>query len=295
MAGHDLTVLSRREGGAPTGVKQICAERETGLAMLKGCSFDLVMDFICFDKQGLKQLAANIFTEHYVLISTTWLPRLWSGSRADELSGGLTTAASHLPKITQKYLNGKLCAERGLATLRQNGCKAVSLRLPIMLGDGDHTGRSNFYRCRLTDGRPLIAVDGGQNLAQIGLMEDLAQAIVRWVNEADIVQFPIWEALPGNGRSVRSIIETMASALGVRAKLVDVPATVLARNLPSYLETEPFWRESAMPVTSANIYATLGIIPAVFGQFLNRLPSVDNSPSSLRSEELRFLANRHYI
>lgn len=292
-AGHDLTLLSRRPGGAPSGARQICAARGAGLATLQGSHFDLVLDFICYDSAGLDQLAASIIAERYVLISSTWLPRLWSGSRADELAGGPTPAAAELPSVTLNYLSGKLRAEQALAQLLQTGGKAVSLRLPIMLGDGDHTGRLDFYRRRLADGGPLIAVGGGQNRAQVAVMEDLAQAIVRWSTETDIGRFPVWEALPGEGRSVRAIIEAMAAAAGVTATLVDVPVAELARDLPVYLEQEPFWRESALPVTTANIYAAVGMVPAVFGLAFSTPAPGDDAMAGLRSEELHFLANRH--
>lgn len=292
-AGHDLTILSRRPGGAPAGAHHICAERDAGLAALLGSRFDLVLDFICYDSNGLEQLAASIVSERYVLISSIWVPRLWSGHRADELATGATPAAAALPSVTLNYLSGKLRAEQTLAKLRQTGCAAVSLRLPIMLGEGDHTGRLDFYRRRLADGGPLIAVDGGRNHAQIAAMEDLAHALVRWSTETDIGRFPVWEALPDEGRSVRAIIETIAAAVGVTATLVEVPQAELARDLPAYLEQDPFWRESALPVTAANIYASVGMIPAVFGQDLKLPPPCGDVIVGLRSEELRFLANRH--
>lgn len=292
-AGHELTLLSRRPCGALPGARQICAERRAGLVTLQGSRFDLVLDFICYDSAGLEQLAASIVAERYVLISSTWVPRLWSGSSADELASGPTPAAAKLPDVTLNYLSGKLRAEHALAQLRQTGCDAVSLRLPIMLGEGDHTGRMDFYRSRLADGGPLIAVGGGRNHAQIAVMADLAQAIMRWSSETDISRFPVWEALPGAGRSVRTIIESMAAAAGVIATLVDVPVAELTRDLPAYLKQEPFWRESALLVTAANIYAAVGMVPAVFGQDLTTTPPINDAMADLRSEELRFLANRH--
>jgi hypothetical protein len=74
---------------------------------------------------------------------------------------------------------------------------------------------------------------------------------------------------------------------------VDVPVSELARDLPAYLEQEPFWRESALPLTAANIYAAVGMTAAVFGlAFIKPTPS-DETMAALRSDELRFLANRH--
>jgi nucleoside-diphosphate-sugar epimerase len=292
-AGHELTLLSRRPGLALVGARQICAERTAGLATLRLSHFDLVLDFICYDDSSLNQLAASIVMDRYVLISTTWVPRLWSGCRADELVRGAQLLAAQLPDVTLNYLSGKLRAEQALTKLRQLDCTAVSLRLPIMLGDGDHTGRFNFYRRRLTDGGPLILVEGGQNYAQIAVMEDLARVIVRWSTCADIGRFPVWEALPGAGRSVRSIIETMVFANGLTPRLVDVPMAELALNLPAYLEREPFWRETALPLTDANIYAAVGMTPAVFGQILTKPEPSTDIDDGLRLHEINFIANRH--
>jgi len=291
-AGHDLTLLSRRPGGAPQGVRQVCAERSEGLHVLHRQHFDLVLDFICYESTGPRDVAAILDSECYVMISSTWVPRLWSGIRADERGPGLGPPVANLPTVTLNYLCGKLRAEQAVADLHKSGRNAVSLRLPVMLGEGDHTGRLNFYRNRLADGGPLIAVDGGHNLVQIAVMEDLATAVVRWAVESEIGRFAVWEGLPGEGRSVRSILQQMANSAGVTPELVDVPATELAAGLPVYLQQEPFWREVALPVTEANIYAAVGMVPAVFGRMASLLTTADETDGSLRSEELRFLASR---
>ena len=293
MAGHEITLLSRRSVSDFEGVRQVCAERGTGLKSLKGHRFDLVLDFICYDGNGPGEVAVSVDPERYVLISSTWVPRLWSGARADELCIELASHHSELPAATVDYLFGKVLAEQAVANLRKAGRDAVSLRLPIMLGEGDHTGRFDFYRHRFTDGGSLIAVAGGQNRAQIAVMDDLAQALVRWVEVVDICRLPVWEGLPGEGRTVRSIIEMMASSAGVTASLVNVPVTELARDFSIFLEHEPFWRESALPVTEANIYAAVSMLPAVFGKGLHALTHGAPAIVNLRSEELRFLANRH--
>jgi len=291
-AGHDLTLLSRRPGSAPQGARQVCAERGAGLGALKGNRFDLVLDFICHDGEGPGAVAVSVDPERYVLISSTWVPRLWSGARADELEPEPAPPALDLPAVTVNYLSGKVRAEQAVSGLRKAGRNAVSLRLPIMLGEGDHTGRLDFYRHRFADGGQVIAVGGGHNSAQIAVMDDLAQAMVQWVAVADIGRFPVWEGLPGEGRSVRSILERMADAVGPTATLVDVPVAELARDFPAYLKQEPFWRESALLVTEANIYAAVGMVPAVFGHGLHAPAPAASPAANLRPEELRFLANR---
>lgn len=290
--GHELTLLSRQSGSVLQGVRQVCAERGAGLDALKGNRFDLVLDFICHDGDGPGGVAVSVNPERYVLISSTWVPRLWSGARADELYPRLAPDVPNLPAVTVNYLSGKVLAEQAVVNLRKVGRDAVSLRLPIMLGEGDHTGRFDFYRQRFADNGQVIAVAGGHNSAQVAVMGDLAQALVHWAEEVDIGRLAVWEGLPGEGRSVRSILESMAASVGVTPKLVDVPVAELARDFPVFLEREPFWRESALPVTEANIYAAVGMKPAAFGCWLHAPAPVATPTENLRSEELRFLANR---
>ena len=292
-AGHELTLLSRRSVSDFQMVRHICAEKLPGLKILKGSRFDLVLDFICYDGDGPTEVAENVFFKRYIMISSTWVPRLWNGLCADELHAELISPISKLPPVTLSYLRGKVFAEMAVINLRKSGREAVSLRLPIMLGEGDYTGRFDFYRHRFADGGPLIAVAGGKNSAQIAVMDDLAKALVRWVELVDINRLPIWEGLPGEGRSVQSILHQMASSLGVKINLIDVSVTELEINFPFFLDHEPFWRESPLPVTEANIYDAVGLTPAVFGHGLYTLaPNATSANVNLRLEELRFLANR---
>lgn len=292
LAGHELTLISRRLEGAPVEARHICEERTSGLKTLQGEHYDLVIDFICYDEQNIEELAASITVKNYILVSSAWVPRLWSGSSATELPSLTVRPSQELSNLTQNYLSGKLRAEQALTKLRQLGSTAVSLRLPIILGDRDHTGRLDFYRQRLADSGPLILVDGGHNRAQIVLMEYLAQAIVCWSTKTDISLFQVWEALPDTGRSVRQIIIAMAASLGVVAKLVDVSVAELAKDLPLYLDKEPFWRETSLPLTLANIFSSLDLPPVLFSEHISMTIYNDDPTAGLRRKELQLIANR---
>lgn len=291
-AGHDLTLISRRREGIPPDVRHVYEERAAGLERLKGGHFNLVIDFICYDEKNIYDIGINITADNYVLVSSTWLPRLWSGNCAIEFPTRPLQPVNELPEVTKHYLSGKLRAELALNTLRKLGCNAVSLRLPIILGEGDHTGRVDFYLRRLVGTDPLILVDGGSNHAQIVSMEDLAQAIILWITKIDISRFLVWEALPGEGESVRKIIETMVTSVGAAVNFVDISIEELSQNLPAYLDKEPFWRETALPLTAANIFSAINMKPIQFGKRITIPANINNATDDLRSLELKFLAGR---
>ena len=291
-AGHELVILSRRRTSFPQNVAQICEDRSPGLLALRGESFDLVLDFICHSGEGPPEVARNVRLGTYVLISSTWVPRLWGGRIADELRPEFEAKNRALMPATIKYLEGKVRAEFALAELRRLGLNAVTLRLPIILGVGDHTGRFAFYSDRFTDGGPVILVDGGKNLAQIAVMENLAKALVSWLGKIDVGRYDIWEALPGNGVSVRDVLGQTTEQGGRYKDLIDVPISEIRASIPEYLYEEPFWRETAMPISDANIFTALGMTPEKFS--FNKASSIRASGaiSKLRMQEIKFLENR---
>ena len=294
VKGHDLILLSHRKDSALHNVRHVCEKRDVGLSILKGERFNLVLDFICYDKKDLEKIESNIVAETYVLISSIWVPRLWSGKSAVELKNQFRQATKDIPQVTLKYLNGKLGAEQALLKLRKRGYRSTSLRLPIVFGQGDHTGRTDFYVRRIADGRPLIAVEGGQNYAQIAELKDLAHGIVDWIHEANINDFCVWEAIPDKGRKVREIIESMADSMGKKIRLIDVSKKELKKEIPSYLEAEPLWRESALPPTTSNIFNYLGKKAVVFGKTKKiQIPKIIFI-DKLRIKESIFLENRQH-
>ncbi|MBN1548068.1 MAG: NAD-dependent epimerase/dehydratase family protein [Syntrophaceae bacterium] len=292
--GTDVTVLSRRRTDLGKGINLVCGERVQGLHMLAGQRFDVVLDFICYDGDGPNQVLEHIATSRYVMISSSWVPRLWSGNQADELCpGNISLTNPGLSPITNEYLSGKIRAEWSVAALRRKGFDAVSLRLPIILGDGDHTGRLDFYCSRFSDNRPVIVVDGGSNKVQIAWVEDMAKAITYWIKRVDIGEFPIWEGLPDGGQTVKSILLKIAKAVShFSPTLVDVPAGELAARLPDYLAEEPLWRETALGVTQANLFASIQLTPTDLSSWVSGLTMSYHRMSAHRCEELIFLENR---
>ena len=264
--GHELTVISRRKLDYDPQIRYIKGERSGVLDSLNGESFDLVLDFICYSADALDDVKRNIKAANYVLISSTWVPKLWSGITATELVNGSYSQSNLLPDVTLGYLNGKLSAEQSLVTLKSHIENFAALRLPIILGSEDHTGRTDFYVTRICDGKPIILVNGGENIAQVAALESLASAIALWSTTIDLGKELIWEGLPHDRRSVRDIIVDIAKSIGTEPQFVSVDEDDLREKLPKYLEKEPLWRESALSITEANIFTAIKLKPKPFGK-----------------------------
>lgn len=289
--GYNLTVISRRTKNFGGSTRHIKNERSDGLAQLKGEYFDLILDFMCYSADDLSPIKQNIQAAKYILVSTTWVPKLWSGNQVIEPISRPFMQSNTLSRVTTNYLKGKLNAEQSLLHSRANFDNAVSLRLPIILGNGDHTGRIDFYLKRLLDGKPLILVDGGKNLVQIAAVEILAHAIAIWSTTSNLSKYFIWEGLPHDKRNVEEIVQTMATSLGLNFKFKSVPINKLKKKLPRYLEHEPLWQEFALDTTEANIFNAVNIKPEPFGTLSKELLSRDYSPDLYRDSEIEFLQN----
>ncbi len=284
----EVTVLSRRTARELRNVNIICADKTVGLNQLSDRHFDLVLDFICYNEKDVYDVASNIVFDAYVMVSSAWLPRLWSGNCAIELPNKDCIKPRGVSELTFKYLTGKFEAETALKNLRKLGRKAISIRLPIVLGKGDHTGRLEFYLQRMKDGGPLIVIEGGSNIVQIASVKNLAKTLVSWCCNVDLSLQPIWEALPGPGISVHEFLRCISNTQQGKLFLVPVSIEKLSHYLPSYLEMEPLWRERSLPISRANIFHHTQTEP-VWDENTTNWDLGNYASMSLRSEELKFI------
>jgi len=241
-AGNQVHVVSRRGDGCPPGAIPVIDERQGGLARLSGKHFDLTLDFICSGSSDVDNVFETVSPGCYVLISTVWVPRI-------------TEHETPLLDLTQRYLAAKLEAEEVVQRRRQGGASATILRLPMMWGETDHSGRYDFYRWRLKEGRPVIAVDGGANKAQVAWSEDIADVMIAWIEAAAMDSRLLWEALPNSGTTVRDIITAIAVANSTNAQFIDIGSAYLVRTFGVYLDEEPLWRERPELLGEGNLFA----------------------------------------
>lgn len=283
---HELTVLSHNPLEI-SNVRRIVAERAVGLAQLSGERFDTILDFIAYDQTGVAEACA--LADTYLAISSAWLPRL-NGGKADGMVPEDDSAAPlDMPAVTRRYLLGKARLEEAIRQCREQGHSAASLRLPILMGEGDHTGRLDFYRRRIADGSPLLLVSGGINSAQVLWSEDAVRVIASLIDSGKGGEQAIWEALPDCGMAVKDFIEQVSGSMGATVRFVDASVDLLMEKLPAYLDAEPLWRESPLPKTAANLFTALRISATPPTEWLSRLPKITGGADVIRAAEIAFI------
>lgn len=289
-----VTIASRHPLGAPAGAEIVVGERQACLEALSGRRFDTVLDFIAFDGAAPIQTCESVRTGLYVLVSSLWVPRLVPGTGADmHLPEAPWTGAPNLLPVTRSYLAGKAAAEHAVSQLRMTGQKAAAIRIPIMFGSGDRTGRFEFYAQRV--GEALLLIDGGANHAQIVWSEDVANVLGAWLLDGHgHTDRSIWVCAPDMGRPVAEWIGSIAEARGVEPVLIPAPSKVLRERLPGYLEAEPLWRESPLDPGGASLFQAAQVEPTRPTQWLRQTPPAAMGSSAveerMRADELALMS-----
>ena len=272
-SGHHVTVLSRHPEKCPAGAVSVGGERGDVLTRLSGQTFNAVFDFIAYEAAAPKQVLDSIRFGAYIMISSTWVTRIAKGAaiKADEAVTAIEQGRpDFMLDITYNYLKGKVSAEEVVLKRHKEKGDAAILRLPIIWGQGDPTGRFVFYLRRIMEGGPVICVNGGRNRAQILWKEDIANLICNKVPLSS--GRPILEALPdSNGIEVREIVKLIACAIGKKAELKSVSLPQLKAESPAYLDEEPLWREKPLAMTKNNLFKNLSVKSTPYAEWLQLL------------------------
>jgi nucleoside-diphosphate-sugar epimerase len=283
---HDLTIVSRRSAGV-AGVRELRAERAAGLAALRGQRFDRVLDFIAYDQTGVEDAA--MLGDSYLAVSSTWLPRLNGAAANAVVPEDDSRAPSTMLQVTRNYLKGKARLEGELQRIAGKGRIVAALRLPILMGDGDHTGRLDFYRRRIADGNGVLLVDGGQNLVQVLWSGDAVRIISRLVDVEPPRTGAILEALPDAGRPVKQLLGLIAAAMGRSLLPVSAEREAVSAAIDTYLDAEPLWREAPLAITEDNAFRKLSMAATSTESWLAAIPFVEPAAGFRLPREVEFI------
>ena len=99
------------------------------LKKIKG-PFDVIIDFISYNSIHTLEIMRIFPNVRYILISTAWK----------------TPYNIDIFKNEINYISNKRTAEKIVFQSRKNNHRNMVIRLPMVLGIGDHTKRTNFFR-----------------------------------------------------------------------------------------------------------------------------------------------------
>jgi 2'-hydroxyisoflavone reductase len=220
---HEVTVLSRGLTAAPAmaGVERLVADREGDLAVLRGRSWEVVVD-ICGHVPGVvaASAAALADAELYTFVSST------SVYARSDLPPGEDSAVRRLPAgelegfgsdddITgESYGPLKTACEDAVRSVF--GGRALIIRPVLINGPRDRAGRLPYWLARLAEGGEILAPGNPARPIQMVDVRDLATWIV------DMAEFRTggtYNAGDPNSAAFADILDACAQYLGLTPQL----------------------------------------------------------------------------
>jgi nucleoside-diphosphate-sugar epimerase len=233
FAGHRVTVLNRGSVPDPFDgrVELVIADRttETFDRALAGRAFDRVIDLAGFSGDDVARTCRVLGPRlgHYLFVSTgqVYLVRTDAPRPASEdaYAGPVMPAPpTDDDREDWEYGVGKRAAEDALAA---SGLPHTRVRIPMVNGERDPKRRLERYLWRMLDGGPLL-VPGADAIARHVYRGAVVEAL------AAMVERPppgvAYNLAQREQPTVRELLERLGALVGVRPRIVDVPAAALA-------------------------------------------------------------------
>ena len=178
---------------------------------------DVVLDLACYQPRDVEAVARQFRGTRYVFVSTGVYPDL-HGKRATE--DDFQPLAGEPPPDLD-YLDGKRWCETGLT--RHPELSWTVVRPPVVFGPADHTLRIAAYIQRVADGGPvLVPAETYEQPANLAWVKDIGFACAL---ACDVRKDTTHKAFNAafEDVSLRDLIEGIARALGVPARLHPMP------------------------------------------------------------------------
>ena len=189
---------------------------------------DVVLDLACYRPDEVSAMARNFNGERYVFISTGVYPHL-HGKRAREED---FVPLEGEPPESLDYLEGKRWCETMLARTRDFPWTVV--RPPAVFGPADHTLRIAAYIQRVADGGPLLVPEESfERQAGLAWVKDIGFACALACDLRKRATRKTYNAA-FEGVTLRDLIEGIAGAMGVRARLHPIPFADLPPDASPY-------------------------------------------------------------
>ena len=228
----EVWVLNRGNHALPSGVHQIVcdiSDEESAREKLAGLSFDVVSEFIGFEKAQIER-DYRLFKgkcKQYIYISS-------ASAYAKPAPSHIITEGTTLSNPYWQYSRNKIeCEEFLLKKYREEGFPVTIVR-PSHTYNESHIplgvhGKKGFYQVikRMLDGKPVIIHGDGTSLWHVTFNKDFATGFIA------LMQNPhaLGEAFQITGDEVLSwnqIYQTIADALGVKLNAYYVSSDYLS-------------------------------------------------------------------
>jgi nucleoside-diphosphate-sugar epimerase len=189
---------------------------------------DVLLDLACYQPRDVEAVGRQFKGERYVFVSTGVYPDLHGQPAREEDFVPLHGE----PPATLEYLDGKRWCETLLA--RNHDLRWTVVRPPAVFGPGDQTLRIAAYIQRVADGGPLLVPEETyERPANLAWVKDIGFACALACDLRKETTQKAYNAAFENV-SLRDLIEGIARALGVEARVHPIPFAELPEGASPY-------------------------------------------------------------
>lgn len=237
--GHDVTCVTRGQSGAvPTGTRHVVWDRADDVpADLAGEGFDAVVD-VSRTPSHVRKAVAAWPDAHWVFVSTI---NVYADNATPDpgTDGPLVEAIDEdqdLRENPEAYGPMKVSCERSVL---DGAGRAMVVRPGLIVGPGDPTGRYGYWPERLAEGGRVLAPASPDDRVQIIDVRDLAEWIVRSVEDGTT---GVYDGI-GPVTPVGQLLAETAAGVGAEPDLVWTGHEFLAEQ-----EVDPWMGDGALPL-----------------------------------------------
>jgi nucleoside-diphosphate-sugar epimerase len=189
---------------------------------------DVLLDLACYQPGEVRSVARLFQGARYVFVSTGVYPNLDGRPAREEDFVPMTGD----PPPELDYLDGKRWCETMLS--RENDLPWTVIRPPAVFGPADHSLRIAAYIQRVEDGGPvLVPVESYERQAGLAWVKDIGYACALACDlRKDLTHRAFNAAF--DGVSVRALVEGIAQAMGLPARLHPMPFAQLPEGASPY-------------------------------------------------------------
>ncbi len=240
--GHTVTLFNRGQHNPDLfpNVEKLRGERDGGLAVLKGRTWDAVIDTCGYVPRLVRASAEALAdsVEHYTFISSLSVYANTSKPNLDENAPVGKLADESVEQITNETY-GPLKALCEQAAEQAMPGRVLNVRAGLIVGPHDATDRFTYWPARVARGGDVLAPGNPASPVQFVDVRDLAGWIVKM---AEARQAGVFNAAgPDDVLPMRQFLETCQSVSGASSNLIWANEKfILEQDVKPWLEM-PLW------------------------------------------------------
>jgi nucleoside-diphosphate-sugar epimerase len=238
--GHEVTVVNSHEGPLPDGVRRIHCDRTRPGALTAALTpyrdaFDVVFDHTAYRPDDMAPLI-ELFSgrvAHYVFTSSQ---AVYRRSYVQPLREDFRRHAPDNSDPRAAYGVGKVqCEDRLFELWRSQGLPVTVLRVGHTLGPRSPAAtRDPALFARIEAGRPILIPGEGFAALSLVHVHDVARLMTSLIGN-ERVKGEAYNVSGSEITSIVGVVHLVAQAMGMKAKVVEVPMEIARRQRPPLL------------------------------------------------------------